>query len=173
MINKTANPHVHRVADDDAPVGPLLLTIHADTAEGLMTPEPLSIDAEASVRHAAALLSDLGFGALPVVEGSGTLVGVISQSDIVQYERERDDATVEAVAPPDDLPYAFRVHIPEATTVRDIMTPLVYAVSPRTAAATVIDQMLELGVHRLYVVDPNDRLLGVVTAIDVMRSARR
>lgn len=172
MINKTANPHVHRVAEEGEPSGPLLLAIHADTAEGLMTPDPLSIEATASVRKAAALLSDLGFGALPVVETDGTLVGVVSQSDIVQYERERDDATVEAVAPPDDLPYAFRVHIPESTTVRDIMTPVVYAVSPGTSVATVIDQMLELGVHRLYVVDREDRLAGVVTAIDVMRNAR-
>jgi CBS domain-containing protein len=172
MINKTANPHIQVVAEEGVP-GPLLLAIHADTAEGLMTPDPVSIQTQARVREAAAALCDLGFGALPVVDKAGKLLGVISQSDIVQYERERGDSTVEAVAPPEDLPYAFRVHIPDDVAVQDIMTPVVYAVRPSTSVAVVIDQMLELGVHRLYVVDRDDRLAGVVTAIDVMRNARR
>lgn len=171
MIENSGNPHVHRIAEESAP-GPLLLAIHADTADGLMTPNPTSIHVDAGVKKAAAMLSDLGFGALPVVDDAEKLLGVVSQSDIVQYERERGEATVEAVAPPDDLPYAFRVHIPETATVRDIMTPVVYAVAPNTSVATVIDQMLELGVHRLYVVDNADKLAGVVTAIDVMRNAR-
>jgi CBS domain-containing protein len=49
-----------------------------------MTPNPVTVTPEMPAYRAAEMLSMYKFGALPVVE-SGTLVGIISTSDFLNY----------------------------------------------------------------------------------------
>src|SRR5262249_43983626 len=58
------------------------------------------------------------------------------------------------------------------TQVRDIMTPFVFAVGPHTPAATVVEAILALGVHHLFVAGPHGGILGVISTIDVLRRLR-
>jgi CBS-domain-containing membrane protein len=58
------------------------------------------------------------------------------------------------------------------TQVHDIMTPFVFAVGPQTPAATVVEAMLALAVHHLFVADPQGDILGVISTIDVLRRLR-
>jgi len=50
-----------------------------------------------------------------------------------------------------------------------LMTPVVFSVRPETPAREVIEQMLELRVHRLFVIESDGVLVGVVSMSDVMR----
>jgi acetoin utilization protein AcuB len=59
----------------------LLATV---TVESCMTPNPVTVTPEMPAYRAAEMLSMYKFGALPVVE-SGTLVGIISTSDFLNY----------------------------------------------------------------------------------------
>src|SRR5262245_12957539 len=68
---------------------PAGLTLCAETAAALMTPDPLSIRADATVREAVAFLTDKGFSAAPVIDKAGRPVGVLSRADILVYDRER------------------------------------------------------------------------------------
>ena len=49
------------------------------------------------------------------------------------------------------------------------MTPVVFTVGLRTPAAKVVEQMVTLKVHRLFVVDDDLALVGVISALDVLR----
>jgi CBS domain-containing protein len=49
------------------------------------------------------------------------------------------------------------------------MTPAVFCVHTDTPAAKVVDKMLALNVRRLFVVDDDGVLVGVVSAFDVLR----
>ncbi len=49
------------------------------------------------------------------------------------------------------------------------MTPAVFSVTPQTPADKVVEQLVQLNVHQLYVVDEDQVLVGVVTALDVLR----
>ena len=49
------------------------------------------------------------------------------------------------------------------------MTPAVFSVTPQTPASKVVAEMLALHVHRLFVVDNTGVLVGVITALDVLR----
>jgi acetoin utilization protein AcuB len=64
-------------------------------AEACMTPDPVTIDADAPVEVAADLLCAYKFGGLPVVRG-GDLVGIITVTDILAYTirliRQMEDA---------------------------------------------------------------------------------
>jgi len=64
---------------------------------------------------------------------------------------------------------AFQLERVDMTLVSDLMTPAVFCVSLDTPAASVVEQLRELNVHRLFVVDGNGILVGVITALDVVR----
>jgi CBS domain-containing protein len=49
------------------------------------------------------------------------------------------------------------------------MTPVVLAVALNDSARKVITEMVEKRVHRLFVVDGSDVLVGVISALDVLR----
>src|SRR5947209_14277608 len=64
------------------------LTLHAATAADLMTSGPVSIRDIATVREAVVFLTDRRISAAPVINDAGRPVGVISEADILRYDRE-------------------------------------------------------------------------------------
>src|SRR5215467_11315579 len=65
------------------------LVLVGDTAADLMTPNPVSISANATVHEATTLLIDKGISAAPVIDRAGRPVGVLSRSDILVHDREQ------------------------------------------------------------------------------------
>jgi CBS domain-containing protein len=131
------------------------LILDAGTAADLMAPNPVSLAAGATVQEAAVFLADKGFSAAPVIDEAGRPVGVLSQSDIVVHDREK------AAHVP--------VHDDNRTEVHELMTPGVFSVTLETPAHKVVEEILALKVHRLFVVDGDGVLVGVISAIDVLR----
>ena len=54
----------------------------AATAADMMTPDPITVEADDSARKAARLIADKGHNRLPVLDG-GRLVGVITRVDVL------------------------------------------------------------------------------------------
>ena len=150
----------------------------AETAADLMAPNPVSIAAAASVQEAAAFLADKGFSATPVIDEAGRPVGVLSRSDIVVHDRESGpyvSGNPEYYERADlSPPKIVRTDVVngDPTQVRDIMTPVVFAVSPDTPAFKVIEDMLAHKVHRLFVVGSDGVLIGTISTVDVLRHLR-
>jgi CBS domain-containing protein len=155
------------------------LALKARTAADLMVPNPVSIRANAAVQEAVALLTDKGFSAAPVIDEAGRPVGVLSRADIVTCDREKSSYVAPvpdyyqetaAAAEAGSIPRTgFQVVDVDRTRVRDIMTPVVFSVAPTTSAAKTVHEMLALKVHRLFVVDEASVLVGVISALDVLR----
>ena len=81
------------------------LVLQAKVARDLMVPNPMGIQADATVDEALALLTDKGFSALPVFADAGRPVGVLSRSDLLAHEREtarNAAATTESPRPKED-----------------------------------------------------------------------
>jgi len=156
------------------------LALWAETAADLMMSNPMSIRADATVREAVEALTDHGFSAAPVIDEAGRPLGVVSRADILVHDRERAARPGVAYYERDDLTTGagerlgpgFHVEAVDTTRVRDIMTPAVFSVRPTTPAAGVVEQMVELKVHRLYVVEEDGTLVGVITTLDVLRHLR-
>ncbi len=146
------------------------LVLGAETAAELMTSNPVSIGADASLRDALKLLADKGYSAAPVIDEAGRPVGVLSRGDIVVHDRD-----VVAYAKPLSDYYAKcesctrQDDLVERTRVRDLMTPVVFSVKPETPAYKVVEDMVGLKVHRLFVVSEHGVLVGVISAVDVLR----
>ena len=124
------------------------LILRARTAAEMMTPNPVSIGHDATVMEAGAFLTGRGISAAPVIDEAGRPVGVVSRSDIlVRY------------------PMASAGRTP----VHALMTPTVFCVCLDAPAREVVETMVGLGVRRLFVVDDSGVLVGVISALDVLR----
>jgi CBS-domain-containing membrane protein len=143
MLSNTTNPTAPR------------LTLEAVSAADLMTGNPVSLEATATVPEATALFTDRGISAAPVIDDTGRPVGVVSKADILIHDRESCRGVPTAGS--------------DATRVEEIMTPAVFCVPLETPAAKVVEQMSELNVHQLFVVDQHGTLVGSITALDVLR----
>jgi predicted transcriptional regulator len=126
------------------------------SAAQIMTPQPLSINDDVHPKDAAAFLTRRRIGAAPVIDKAGRPVGVISLSDIARHIC-RDGEAAAPAAP---------------TTVRDVMTPGVLFIRPDTAIENIVDDLLKLGIHRMFVLDSNNVLVGVISTLDVLRHLR-
>ena len=153
------------------------LVLRAETASDLMTPNPISVEAEAFVGEAIALLIDRGISAAPVIDDAGRPIGVLSRSDILIHQRESTrhaslfDQT-EWDVPPRRLREGFEVEVVDSTLVRDIMTPILFTVALDASCKMVVEQMLSLKVHHLFVVDEDGALVGVISSLDILRHLR-
>src|SRR5262249_42133211 len=74
--------------------------------------------------------------------------------------------------PPRRLREGFEVEVVDATLVRDIMTPILFTVALDTPCKQVVDQMLSLKVHHLFVVDEDGALVGVISSLAPARPPR-
>jgi len=158
------------------------LALQAESAAELMTANPVSVRENATLREALVLLIDKGFSAAPVIDNAGRPVGVLSRSDLLVHDRETAEHLrvepeffhKEELKTPGGQPLGrgFQVEKVDRTCVSDVMTPAVFSVGPDTPAAKVVHDLLSLNVHRLFVVDENGVLVGVISTIDVLRHLR-
>jgi CBS domain-containing protein len=149
--------------------------LHAETAEDLMVANPISIRAEAGIPEAMALFTEKGITAAPVIDEAGRPIGVVSRSDLLIHQREneksrggRPEYFFAATFEPEEKGEAAK----KRGTVVDLMTPAVFAVAPDTPVNRVVADMLGLHVHRLFVVDDDGILVGVISTMDVLKNMR-
>jgi predicted transcriptional regulator len=144
------------------------------TAEDLMTANPVSLLDSLTLREAIGVFIDRGISGAPVIDETGRPVGVLTQTDVLVHDRE----TVKHIAPPEYESGAplrshawdgFQIEEVDSTLVRDLMTPAVFAVGKHTPVGRVIEELCALNVHRLFVVDGHGVLVGVISALDVLR----
>jgi CBS domain-containing protein len=158
------------------------LTLHAETAEELMTPNPLSLYRDATIHEAATFLVNREISAAPVIDEAGRPVGVLSRADIVRYEGERVEHAVPVsefeehgellLSSGERLKSGFQVEVAEQTLVRDIMTPVIISVVPTTPVLEVVAKLVAMKLHRLFVVDEAGVLVGVISTFDILRNLR-
>lgn len=146
------------------------LMLHARAAADLMTTNPQSLRRDATVAEAAAFLSTRGFGAAPVIDEAGRPVGVVSRTDLLHHHGQR---AVRLLAAPLGRGGEGGPEPGGETPVRSVMTPAVFCVHADTPAAKLVEKMLALNVRRLFVVDDEGVLVGVVSAFDVLRGLGR
>ncbi|MDH3455412.1 MAG: CBS domain-containing protein [Gemmatimonadota bacterium] len=122
----------------------------------LMARDLTVVNQDITIQEAVVQLADAQVHGVPVVNRRGRLVGVLSSSDIVQTTAERTSGG--------DADELF-----DDTLVRDIMTTPPKTVAPTEDVRTAAKHMLELDVHRLFVIE-GDSLVGVIAQSDIVRA---
>ena len=122
----------------------------------LMQTKVQTVHPDDAVNDAVVTLTDAHVSALPVVDETGHMIGVISSTDILTSEAEARDAVE-------------REALFEQMMVRDIMTPRPLTVSSDADVREAAQQMLYAEVHRLFVTS-GKQLVGVISTTDIVRA---
>jgi CBS-domain-containing membrane protein len=138
-----------------------------------MTREVVTIGPEASVEDLAKLLESRRISGVPVLDARSVLVGVVTQSDLVQRSRDLD-------LPPAlnildlhlflETPSHFQKRLEKllGNKVKDVMTENPVTVAPDTPVNEIARLMSAKGVHTLPVLD-SGKLVGIVGKLDLIR----
>ena len=146
-------------------------------ARDIMTTEVLTVSPETSIADLSKTLENRKIGGLPVVDKDGRLVGVITQSDLV--ERARDLELPPAI---NILDLHIYLQIPShliqrvekmlGTTVGDCMTPNPVTVAPDTPVSQIAALMAKQKVHTIPVLD-GGKIVGIIGKMDLVRAMAR
>jgi CBS domain-containing protein len=130
----------------------MTLLQHQMTAADWMTIEPVVVAFDAPIEEAERLIRDHHVSGLPVIDGDGVLVGVISQTDFVHL----DDPGVRSLIR----------HASSGIRVGEVMSRPALTVLLTTPLVEAAGIMTRERVHRVVVVDGQQRPLGVLSAMD-------
>jgi CBS domain-containing protein len=138
--------------------------------EHVMTGQVTTVPPEMPLRDVAALLTALRISGVPVRDEAGTLLGVVSESDILRQEQGE----------PGERPFLLAwlledaevKHAIGARTAAEAMTSPARTVKPSTEVPAAARIMIEEQINRLPVVEDGE-LVGIVTRADLVRAFHR
>lgn len=119
----------------------------------VMSTDVKTVRSTDTVKSAAQMMSDDNIGSLVVVSGSGEVVGIITERDILT------DTVVEGKDP-------------DETKVEEVMSKELVTVDPEKTLEEAADIMTEKEIRRLPVVSEG-RLIGIVTASDLVAHEKK
>ncbi len=148
------------------------LLIPKDTrVRDIMTRAPKKVSLDTSLAEVARLLLSSTFTGIPVVDGENRPVGVISQGDLIykagmpmrlgllaESDREKMSVVLEALAP---------------KQAREVMTQPAVTIEQDKLVTDAVNLMLKKQVKRLPVVDPDGKLVGILSRLDVFHTILR
>jgi CBS domain-containing protein len=137
------------------------------TVEDVMTKSVVVVSERASFKEIARLMEEYRISAVPVVGAAGSLVGIVSEGDLLLKEKYTSDTE-------DQRFFESRRHRherrkAEGITAADLMTSPVFTVEPTASLARAAGLMHHKNVKRLPVVGPDGRILGIVSRVDLLK----
>jgi len=142
----------------------------------VMTTDVLTFRPEDTVEAAARGLSERDLGGAPVVDGDGTVVGLLEDDDlIVQDTRLHFPTVISVFGAYLELPSSvrhFETDLRKAVgaTVADVMDTEPPTCRPDDTLESVATVLHERNASRLPVLDDDGRLIGVVSRGDLVRA---
>ncbi|MFF9132971.1 CBS domain-containing protein [Streptomyces sp. NPDC014776] len=136
------------------------------TVGDLMTRGVVRAERETPFKAVVQLLADHDVTALPVVDGLGHPVGVVSEADVLRTVAARPDPAGQPLVPP-----RFNGSRPGdgRLTAGDLMSEPAVCARPEWTVVEAARVMDSEGVKRLPVVDETDLLVGIVSRADLLR----
>ena len=123
-----------------------------------MSQPPILVAPDTSISDALKTMRDRQIRRLPVVDGVGHLIGIVSDRDLLHAEP----------SPATSLSVWEITYLLARLTVQEVMTREVVTVHPDTPVEDAAQLMCERKIGGLPVVD-GDRVVGVITETDVFR----
>ncbi|HEY8735816.1 MAG TPA: CBS domain-containing protein [Candidatus Dormibacteraeota bacterium] len=122
--------------------------------EEVMTTDVVHVLADTPFKECVDMVGLHRIGALPVVDGSGRLLGILSESDLLRKEEVKGGNAEPRGS---------------ARTAGEAMTRTVVTVAPGTAVAQAARLMHRSSVRHLPVTDGGGRLIGIVARGDLLK----
>ncbi len=132
--------------------------------------------ADMSLQTLTELLLSARISAVPVVNGDGKPVGIVSKTDVLRHHHEDGELAVVEATPIDEaegysieLGPGFHAERMADAKVADVMTHMVFCLDRHTSISQAAALMAYEGVHRLLVTGDAGIAVGIVSSLDVLR----
>lgn len=143
-------------------------------ASNIMSAHPVSVRLEATVRDAVVLLARLGLHDLPVVDDKERPVGIITSRSILHYAvpayASEDLLAIMRAGPDVNSVYKNLAEVadrPVAEVMDRNIQPVRHNMPTSAVAAMLIN--LKHDTHNVLVVDDEEKLVGIISARDIIR----
>ena len=137
--------------------------------EEIMTKDVITVSPKTPIHEAAGLMIDHGVSGLPVVDDAGSVVGIVSEGDLILREKPRERTPWWRLFFGDAERLAREYQKAHGMTVGEVMTRSLIAVSPDfpiESAALILDQHR---IRRVPVV-ADGQLLGILSRGDLIKA---
>lgn len=141
-------------------------SFHELTCAGIMSRDAVSVSSETSAAAAWRSLERHRIKALPVVDETKRVVGIVTRTDFV-------GRTAFGLRGPRGKRRSLWRNPGETYRVDDLMTPNVRTVDPSLPVAELIPVFAHYGHHHIPVVDNARRLIGMITQSDLIGGLHR
>ena len=145
------------------------------TVADAMSRDPVVVRPETPLNEAIKILAERHFSGLPVVDDTGQLIGIISETDLMWQET--------GVTPPayikfldsviflkNPATYERDLHKALGQTVGEVMSSDPISVPPDKSLKEAAQLMHDKKVHRLPVLDAAGHVVGILTRGDIIRA---
>ena len=146
-----------------------------------MQRDVVTVSPDCTLREALALMTGNHVTGLPVMDRFERCIGLITSSDILNYEHdnngESDEGRVAEIYDAESQQWetvplsAFHLEEFGDVPVSDVMTRDLIWVDSDTPLKDVARRMIDEHVHRVLVMDVASRLYGILSAYDFVRMA--
>jgi CBS domain-containing protein len=137
----------------------------------VMVKDVITVGPDTSVAEAAKLMADHDISALPVVDGDGRLVGIVSEADLIHREEIGTDIHhpwwVEAITPAAKLAAEFAKS--HGKRVEELMSEHVITASEETPLAEVAATLERNRIKRIPVVR-DGKVIGIVSRANLIQA---
>ena len=142
-------------------------------ARDIMSTEVVTARSDTPLRELARTMLEADVSGLPVVDDGGKLLGMVTETDLIESQQKLHFPTVIAlfdavVYVESSKHFEEKVHKAAAATAGELMHTPVVTVTPETPLADLAETMGSKKVHHLPVV-AGDKLVGIVGKADVVR----
>jgi CBS domain-containing membrane protein len=134
----------------------------------VMTTNVVTVRPDANVHEVTGLLAENKISGLPVVDDKNRVVGLISEADVLSMMGVTREHTFKDV-----IRHILGEPVPkqrQGETVRDFMTSPAVTTTPDADIREAARMLDERRIKRLPVVDKEQRLLGIVSRADIVRT---
>jgi len=132
----------------------------------VMSTHPVSVSTTSSFKEIAAGLREFRVSAFPVLDADGTVIGVVSEADLLPKEALDDRHGVRGTLT--GLMHRTDQAKAEGVTAADLMTTPAVTVTPDDTVERAARLMYSRKVKRLPVVDEGGHLVGIVSRTDIL-----
>lgn len=117
------------------------------TARDVMTRRVVSVASDTPLAEVARILDRRQISGMPVLSREGHILGVVSRTDLLRHDTEREPGLRAA----------------------DAMTPWAVSLEETAPIGELARQMLAKRIHRV-LITRDGRLVGIVTSLDLLRA---
>ncbi|MEQ8536427.1 MAG: CBS domain-containing protein [Coleofasciculus sp. D1-CHI-01] len=145
------------------------------TVAEVMSRDPIAVTPQTPIREAMKILAERRISGLLVVNDAGKLVGIISETDLLWQQTGVEppvyivflDSVIYLENP---ARYEEELHKALGQTVGEVMTHAPVVVKPDQPLRKAAKLMQDKSLRRLAVTDNQGKVIGVLTAGDIVRA---